>query len=279
LTRCVDVVRQGAAAANAILASLESDVRVRPEEVLDSLRQMAPEILKLQTDVGAEIRADIAGAGRVLLEGAQGALLDIDHGTYPYVTSSSTTAGGAASGVGIGPTMIDEVLGVVKAYTTRVGNGPLPTELEGDEADRLRDLGGEFGATTGRPRRPGWFDGAVVRYAAGVNGLTALAVTKLDVLDSFDRVLLAFDYELDGRHFDGFPDAARDLARVSPIFETLPGWLTSTAEARRFPDLPDPARRYLQRIEEVAQTPIRYVSVGSARDQTIFLDARAPTTV
>jgi adenylosuccinate synthase len=191
----------------------------------------------------------------VLLEGAQGALLDIDHGTYPYVTSSSTTAGGAASGVGIGPTMIDEVLGVVKAYTTRVGNGPLPTELEGDEADRLRDLGGEFGATTGRPRRPGWFDGAVVRYAAGVNGLTALAVTKLDVLDSFDRVLLA------------------------PIFETLPGWLTSTAEARRFPDLPDPARRYLQRIEEVAQTPIRYVSVGSARDQTIFLDARAPTTV
>jgi adenylosuccinate synthase len=172
--------------------------------------------------------------------------------------------------------MIDEVLGVVKAYTTRVGNGPLPTELEGDEADRLRDLGGEFGATTGRPRRPGWFDGAVVRYAAGVNGLTALAVTKLDVLDSFDRVLLAFDYELDGRHFDGFPDAATDLARVTPIYETLPGWLTSTAEARRFPDLPDPARRYLLRIEEVAQTPIRYVSVGSARDQIMSLDARAP---
>jgi adenylosuccinate synthase len=279
LTRCVDVVRQGAAAANSILASLETDVRVRPEEVLESLRAVAPEILRLQTDVGAEIRADIAGAGRVLLEGAQGALLDIDHGTYPYVTSSSTTAGGAASGVGIGPTMIDEVLGVVKAYTTRVGNGPLPTELEGVEAERLRDLGGEFGATTGRPRRPGWFDGAVVRYAAGVNGLTALAVTKLDVLDTFDRVLLAFDYELGGRHLEIFPDASQDLDRVTPVYETLPGWLTSTCGARRFPDLPDSARRYLRRIEEVAQTPIRYVSVGSARDQTIFLDARVPTTV
>ena len=272
LSRCVDVVQQGAEAANSVLASLGVDVRVRSEKVLESLNEIGPQILALQTDVGAEIRAAIAGAGRVLLEGAQGALLDVDHGTYPYVTSSSTTAGGAATGVGIGPTMIDEVLGVVKAYTTRVGNGPLPTELPGQEADRLRDLGGEFGATTGRPRRPGWFDGAVARYAAGVNGLTALAVTKLDVLDSFEEIRLAFDYELDGRHYGGFPDTARDLERMTPVYETLPGWLTSTEEARRYDDLPAAARRYLKRIEEVAATPIRYVSVGSARDQTIRVE-------
>ena len=270
--RCADVVRGGADAANAVLAGRGGAEPVDPEEVLEALREIRSAILELVTDVGAEIRAEIAGRGRVLLEGAQGALLDIDHGTYPYVTSSSTTAGGAASGVGIGPTAIDQVLGVVKAYTTRVGNGPLPTELEGAEAERLRELGGEFGATTGRPRRPGWFDGAVVRYAAGVNGLTALAVTKLDVLDSFECVQLAVDYELDGQRLAGFPDSAGDLDRVLPVFETMSGWLTSTAESRRFEDLPEATRVYLQRIEAIAGVPIRYVSVGSARNQTIRME-------
>jgi adenylosuccinate synthase len=270
--RCADVVRQGAEAANTLLARRGGAEPVDPEEVLEALSEIRSAILELVTDVGAEIRAEIAGRGRVLLEGAQGALLDIDHGTYPYVTSCSTTAGGAASGVGIGPTSIDQVLGVVKAYTTRVGNGPLPTELEGAEAERLRELGGEFGATTGRPRRPGWFDGAVVRYAAGVNGLTALAVTKLDVLDTFESIRLAAGYELDGERLEGFPDAAADLERVCPLFETLPGWLTSTGGCRRFEELPDAARCYLRRIEEVAETPIRYVSVGSARNQTIGVE-------
>ena len=173
--------------------------------------------------------------------------------------------------MGIGPKYLDDIIGVVKAYTTRVGNGPLPTELEEAAAERLRQLGGEFGATTGRPRRPGWFDGAVARFSAGVNGLTALAVTKLDVLDTFEQLKLAIDYELEGSRLDGFPDAVVDLERVNPVFETLPGWLTATTESRRFEALPTEARRYLRRIEEVADTPIRYVSVGSARNQTITI--------
>ncbi|UCG76446.1 MAG: adenylosuccinate synthase [Gemmatimonadota bacterium] len=271
--RCARVVERCAEAANATLARQQVPERVDPEQVLAALGEIGEQILALRTDVGGEIRAALRGGGRVLLEGAQGALLDVDHGTYPYVTSSSTTAGGAATGAGIGPTAIDEVLGVVKAYTTRVGNGPLPTELEGREAERLRELGGEFGATTGRPRRPGWFDGPVVRYAAGVNGLTALAITKLDVLDSFETLKLATDYELDGRRLTGFPELASDLERVTPVYETLPGWGTSTAACRRLEDLPEAARRYLRRIEEVAATPIRYVSVGSARDQTIRVAA------
>ena len=269
--RCAAVVRRGAEAANQAIARQHDAEPVDADEVLQALSEIAAEILALRTDVGAEIRDAIAGEGRVLLEGAQGALLDIDHGTYPYVTSSSTTAGGAATGVGIGPTLIDDVLGVVKAYTTRVGNGPLPTELDEAAAEHLRQLGGEFGATTGRPRRPGWFDGAVARFAAGVNGLTALAVTKLDVLDTLEELKLAVDYELAGRRLDGFPDAAADLEKVRPVFETLPGWLTPTTESRRFEDLPAEARRYLHRIEEVAETPIRYVSVGSARNQTITI--------
>jgi adenylosuccinate synthase len=274
LDRCAAVVREGVQAANEVIGRHDDTEVVDAEEVLHGLSEIADEILALRTDVGGEIRAAIAADGRVLLEGAQGALLDIDHGTYPYVTSSSTTAGGAATGVGIGPTLIDEVLGVVKAYTTRVGNGPLPTELEEAAAERLRQLGGEFGATTGRPRRPGWFDGAVARFAAGVNGLTALAVTKLDVLDSFENLELAVDYELDGKRLERFPDSAGDLERVKPVFETLPGWRTSTADARRFEDLPPEAQAYLKRIEEVAGTALRYVSIGSARDQTIRVDKK-----
>ncbi len=277
LDRCARVVSRCAEAANATITRSGETETVEPEEVIESLREIRTEILELRTDTGTEIREAMAENGRVLLEGAQGALLDVDHGTYPYVTSSSTTAGGAATGVGIGPTAIDEVLGVVKAYTTRVGNGPLPTELEGKKAERLRQLGGEFGATTGRPRRPGWFDGAVARYAAGVNGLTALAVTKLDVLDSFETLPLCTGYELGDRRLDGFPDSAADLERVAPVYETLPGWLTSTAECRRFVDLPAAARRYLERIEAVAGTPIRYVSVGSERDQTICVEAQERT--
>ncbi|MFQ5530317.1 MAG: adenylosuccinate synthetase, partial [Gemmatimonadota bacterium] len=207
--------------------------------------------------------------GRVLLEGAQGSLLDVDHGTYPFVTSSNTTAGGAAVGAGIGPTLIDEVLGVVKAYTTRVGNGPLPTELEGEAAERLRTLGGEYGATTGRPRRPGWFDGVVVRHAAAVNGLTALAVTKLDVLDSFDELKLGVDYEFDGGNQSGFPARTQQLDSVRPVYETLPGWSSPTADCRTVDALPENARAYLSRIEAVSGVPIRYVSVGSGRSQIV----------
>ena len=266
---CWRVVREGAAAANAILDYYGVEERADSEAVMSSLTALTPRILALGTDSGAEIRDELARGGNVLLEGAQGSLLDVDHGTYPFVTSSTTTAGGAAAGVGIGPTLIDEVLGVVKAYTTRVGAGPFPTELEGDEADRLRNLGAEFGATTGRPRRPGWFDGVVVRHAAGVNGLTGLAVTKLDVLDSFDEVLLGVGYQLDGVATTNFPERAADIERVRPVYEKEAGWKADTGSCRSWDELPEAARHYLRRIETVAEVPIRLVSVGSARSQII----------
>jgi adenylosuccinate synthase len=213
-------------------------------------------------------RAQKAGAA-VLLEGAQGSLLDVDHGTYPYVTSSSTTSGGAATGVGIGPGTIDAVLGVVKAYTTRVGNGPLPTELDEPLASRVRELGHEFGATTGRARRCGWFDAVVVRYAARVNGLTGLAVTKLDVLDTLERVAICTGYEVDGEPVDECPGDLVELERVVPRYEWFEGWQSSTAGARKLEELPGAARRYMERIQELADTPIVYVSVGTRRDQIV----------
>src|SRR5438552_724121 len=196
-------------------------------------------------------------------------LLDVDHGTYPYVTSSNTTAGGAAVGAGIGPTAIDAVLGVVKAYTTRVGNGPLPTEATPALAERIRELGDEFGATTGRPRRCGWFDAVVVRYAVRVNGLTGLAVTKLDVLDSFSEIPVCVGYRCDGESLDSMPAEVERLARVEPVYETLPGWQKSLNLVRRLADLPPPARAYLDRLQDLAHAPIQYVSVGTHRDQII----------
>ncbi len=193
----------------------------------------------------------------------------MDHGTYPFVTSSNTTAGGAAVGAGIGPTAIDGVLGVVKAYTTRVGNGPLPTEAEAAQEEQLRKLGGEFGATTGRPRRCGWFDATVVRYAVRVNGLTGLAVTKLDVLDSFAEIPVGAGYQLDGGDCAEMPADVRTLERVKPSYEILPGWRKPTGGARRMADLPPEARAYLDRLQDLSGAPIRYVSVGTRRDQII----------
>jgi adenylosuccinate synthase len=220
---CWEVVRTAAASANELLERLGGDERTDADAVMSALQSVSERLLALGTDTGAEIHTELKAGGRVLLEGAQGSLLDVDHGTYPFVTSSTTTAGGAAAGVGIGPTLVDAVLGVVKAYTTRVGAGPLPTELDGTKADHLRRLGAEFGATTGRPRRPGWFDGVVVRHAARVNGLTGLAVTKLDVLDSFEALQLAVGYELDGELTSGLtPAGVRDAARLESRYGRLP---------------------------------------------------------
>ena len=266
---CWKVVRDGASTANVLLESYGVVDRADPDAIMAELEEVAARVVALGTDSGAEIRTELARGGKVLLEGAQGSLLDVDHGTYPFVTSSTTTAGGAAAGVGIGPTLIDEVLGVVKAYTTRVGAGPFPTELHGEEAERLRQLGAEFGATTGRPRRPGWFDGVVVRHAAGVNGLTGLAVTKLDVLDAFEELQLGVGYELDGAETARFPERASAIERVRPVYEKAEGWLSETGGCRSWEELPESARRYLKRIEAVAEVPIRMVSVGSARSQII----------
>lgn len=254
---------------NEMLALAGMTERASVEEHAALLRAVAPKMLPLAIDSGAYISRALGSGKRVLLEGAQGALLDVDHGTYPFVTSSNTTAGGASVGAGIGPTLIDGVLGVVKAYTTRVGNGPLPTAAEAADEERLREVGGEFGSVTGRPRRCGWFDASVVRYAARVNGLTALAVTKLDVLDGFERVLVGKGYEVNGQHLEDMPAEVRVLERVRPVYETLPGWRAPTGAARKLTELPPAARAYLDRLEELAGVPIRYVSVGTRRDQII----------
>jgi adenylosuccinate synthase len=256
-------------AANAFLELLGSGERADVATHIELLEVLAPRLLPIAIDAGRVVYEALARGESVLLEGAQGALLDVDHGTYPYVTSSHTTAGGAAVGAGIGPTAIDAVVGVVKAYTTRVGNGPLPTEAEPREADQLRVLGGEFGATTGRPRRCGWFDAVVVRYAVRVNGLTGLAVTKLDVLDSFAEIPVCVGYQLDGAPCDSMPAEVEGLSRVQPVYERLPGWQSSLTHARRLADLPPAARAYLDRLQDLARAPIHYVSVGTRRDQII----------
>jgi adenylosuccinate synthase len=239
------------------------------EEHVALLERLAPRLLALATDTGLLVHRALRAGKRVLLEGAQGALLDVDHGTYPYVTSSNTTAGGASVGAGIGPTAIDGVLGVVKAYTTRVGNGPLPTEALGDGGEALQRIGGEFGAVTGRPRRCGWFDANVVRYSVRVNGLTGLAVTKLDVLDTFAEIPVGTGYRVDGELTEELPAEVERLERVQPVYEVLPGWRKSTEGARRMADLPAEARAYLDRLQDLAGAPIRYVSVGTRRDQII----------
>ena len=221
------------------------------------------------TDVGDEIARALKDGKRVLLEGAQGTALDVDHGSYPYVTSSNTTAGSAAVGTGIGPTVIDSVVGVVKAYTTRVGNGPLPTAFD-DEMDRVvRELGAEFGATTGRPRRCGWFDAVLASYSARVNGLTGIAVTKLDVLDTLPELKIATGYRIEGVVQSLFPAGVRELEGAEPVYETLPGWQAPTTGARTMSDLPPNARAFLRRIEELVETPVAMVSVGTRRSQVI----------
>jgi adenylosuccinate synthase len=269
--RLEQLVTQGADHAIAQLRRFGSKKQVSVKETLDLLGSLAQRLLPLAEDVGLMISRAVKARANILLEGAQGSLLDVDHGTYPYVTSSNTTAGGAATGVGIAPTAIDAVLGVVKAYTTRVGAGPLPTEMDEALGERTRKIGNEFGATTGRPRRCGWFDAVVVRYAARINGLTDLAVTKLDVLDTFDEVALCDGYELDGQTFTEFPADLSMLERAKPKYEWMPGWQRSTADARRIEDLPPQARKYLERMHEMVETPIAYVSVGTRRDQIIGL--------
>lgn len=256
--------------ANAYARTLGVDEQVDAEAQLALLERVAPTLLARAVDVGRVTMEALRAGRRVLLEGAQGALLDIDHGTYPYVTSSSTTAGGAVVGAGIGPTMVDSVLGVVKAYTTRVGNGPLPSVAEPEAEATLRELGGEYGATTGRPRRCGWFDAVATRYATRINGLTSLAVTKLDVLDTLEAIPVCVRYRIDDEETDEFPADAGRLARVEPVLETVEGWQESTTDATRMEDLPGPARAYLDRIESLLETPIALVSTGTRQDQVIY---------
>ena len=213
---------------------------------------------------------------RILMEGAQGTMLDIDHGTYPFVTSSNAIAGGCCTGAGLGPTFIDAVLGITKAYTTRVGEGPFPTELLGKMGEKLRKAGGEFGATTGRPRRCGWLDMVVLRHSVRVNGLTSIAITKLDVLSGLGRVKVCTGYRLGDQILDTVPAARGLLEQVEPVYEELPGWKADLTAVKRWDDLPVEARAYVNRVEQLAGVPISLVSVGPGRSQTIQLRDPAP---
>jgi adenylosuccinate synthase len=270
--RMRELVERGAEHANAQLARFGSDKRVDPDETIELIGRLAERLLPLADDVGLMVHRAMRSGAAILLEGAQGSLLDVDHGTYPFVTSSNTTSGGAAVGSGLAPTSLDAILGVVKAYTTRVGNGPLPTEMDEPMANRVRELGNEFGATTGRPRRCGWFDAIVVRYASRINGLTHIAVTKLDVLDTLDRIAICVGYEFDGDLHTEFPGDIAALDQLEPRLEWLEGWRQSTGDARSLTDLPPQARAYLDRMQELIDTPVQYVSVGTRRDQIIGLD-------
>ena len=243
-----------------------------PEAVIEEYADYGQRLAPYVVDCTRVIHQAARERKNILFEGAQGTLLDLDHGTYPYVTSSNPVAGGACIGAGVGPTLIDRVIGVAKAYTTRVGEGPFPTELQGSLNDHLCDRGGEFGTTTGRRRRCGWFDGVIGRYAVQVNGLDCLAITKLDVLDELDEIQVCVAYELDGHRIEHFPSSAEDFARCRPIFVVLPGWQCSTAACRRLEDLPDAARSYLRYLAELMEVPIAIVSLGAERDQTIVVE-------
>ena len=245
---------------------LDADAVIK--EYLGYGKRLAPHVVECTRAIHQAAR----NKKNILFEGAQGTLLDLDHGTYPYVTSSNPVSGGACIGAGVGPTLIDRVIGVAKAYTTRVGEGPFPTELSGRLNDQLTERGGEFGTTTGRRRRCGWFDGVIGRYAVQVNGLDCLAVTKLDVLDELDEIQVCVAYELDGERIEHFPSSSEDFARCQPIFETMAGWQCSTEDCRKLEDLPKAAMDYLRFLADLMEVPIAIVSLGASRDQTIVVE-------
>nr|HID12702.1 adenylosuccinate synthase [Anaerolineae bacterium] len=260
---------------NQILQGLYGAEPLSPERVAaeywSHARRLAPHL----TDGSALVGEVLAAGKTVLCEGAQGLLLDLDHGTYPYVTSSSTVVGGALSGLGFGPRHVSRVIGVAKAYTTRVGAGPFPTELLDEVGDRIREVGGEYGTTTGRPRRCGWLDLVILRYAAQVNGLDELALTKLDVLSGLDHIKVAVAYERDGERTEVFPAefGLEVLAQWKPIYEELPGWAEDISGIRRREDLPPAAQEYVARIEEWVGVPVTFIGVGPEREQAIVPSA------
>ncbi|MAE70970.1 MAG: adenylosuccinate synthase [Gemmatimonadetes bacterium] len=263
--RLVAVLERG----NRLLERVFGEEGVEIDEVLERYSDAAGRLASSIRDTSRLLDEAMRAGHRVLLEGAQGTMLDIDHGTYPFVTSSNPTAGGACLGTGIGPSRVGRVVGIAKAYATRVGHGPFPTELEGEMGERLRDWGGEYGATTGRPRRCGWFDAVALRYAARVNGLDELAVTKLDVLDRVDEIAVCTGYRIDGRELDDVPLRSDEWEGIEPIYEWLPGWKSETSGLRKLEELPGRARAYLERIGALTGVPVGLVSVGPDRAQTL----------
>ncbi|WP_026430445.1 adenylosuccinate synthase [Schaalia georgiae] len=240
-----------------------------PAEVSDHLLSFAERVKPMVCDSSLVVNDALDRGDTVLFEGGQATMLDIDHGTYPYVTSSNPTAGGALTGTGVGPTRIDRVVGVAKAYTTRVGEGPFPTELDNEAGEDLRARGGEFGATTGRPRRTGWFDAVIMRYSTRINGLTDICLTKLDVLCGYDTVPVCVAYEIDGVRTEGMPLDQASFARAVPVYEELPGWSEDVSGCRSFEELPRAAQDYVKRLEELSRCRIQSIGVGPGREATI----------
>ncbi|PSB35412.1 adenylosuccinate synthase [Chlorogloea sp. CCALA 695] len=257
---------------NVILEKLYEIAPLDPEAVIEQYLQYAEVLRPYVVDTSLKIYDAIKRRRNILFEGAQGTLLDLDHGTYPYVTSSNPVAGGACIGTGVGPTAIDRVIGVAKAYTTRVGEGPFPTELKGEIGEQLCDRGAEFGTTTGRKRRCGWFDAVIGRYAVRINGMDCLAITKLDILDELEEIKVCIAYEIDGVEFKDFPRNSRRFAECRPIYKVLPGWKQSTEDCRTLEDLPRQALDYLKFLAELMDVPIAIVSLGASRDQTIIVE-------
>lgn len=254
---------------NQVLVKIYNRKALEPEQVLEDLLEQAEGFKHRIADTSLLLGAALDRGENVLLEGSQGTLLDVDHGTYPYVTSSNPTAGGAAVGSGVGPTRITTVLGILKAYTTRVGSGPFPTELFDAHGEYLSKTGGEVGVTTGRRRRCGWFDAVIARYATRVNGITDYFLTKLDVLSSLETVPVCVGYTVDGKRTDELPMTQEEFARAEPVYEELPGWWEDISGARTFEELPANARDYVSRVEEIAGAQISCIGVGPGREQTI----------
>jgi adenylosuccinate synthase len=242
------------------------------DQIIDQAQQWAGALGPMIGDTTSELLDRLDAGQRLLMEGAQGSLLDIDHGTYPFVTSSNSSGVGISAGSGVPARWIRRVIGVAKAYSTRVGGGPFPTELHCETGEKIRKLGNEYGTTTGRPRRCGWFDAVAVRYAARLSGVDTLAMMMMDVLGHFDQIQVCVAYEIDGQTVDRFPCDAEDLRRAKPIWETLPGWNRDVTGVRRMEDMPDQAVDYLNRIGQLIGVPVGIVSVGPDREQTIFLD-------
>jgi adenylosuccinate synthase len=257
-------------AANEVLKKIYEKPEMDEAKIIDEYIEFDKKIDEYITDISVLLNTAIAQGKRILFEGAQGTMLDVDHGTYPYVTSSNATAGGACTGLGVGPTKIDEVTGVIKAYTTRVGNGPFPTELTGQEGLDLREMGEEYGATTGRPRRCGWFDAVLARYAVLVNGIDNFAVTKLDVLDTMRTIKVCTHYNWRGKLLDKFPADMAVLAECVPVYAEVTGWSTALGGIRRYADMPSQTQGYLEYLKKLCGTDISIVSVGSGREQTIM---------
>jgi adenylosuccinate synthase len=254
---------------NQVLVKVYNHRALDPNQVADSVLEQGQRFLSRIADTRLLLNQALERGENVLLEGSQGTLLDVDHGTYPFVTSSNATSGGASAGSGIGPTRITTVIGILKAYTTRVGSGPFPTELTDEMGERLRKAGGEFGVTTGRSRRTGWFDAVIARYAARVNGITDFFLTKLDVLSGLDTVPICVGYEVDGRRVDDMPMTQTDVHHAIPVYEEMPGWFEDLSGYREFGELPANAQAYVRRLEELSGARVSAIGVGPGRDQTI----------